>query len=316
MSELKEKHFTFRSKDQREIFVYQWMREDQAIRGIMQISHGMAETAARYKRFANVLTENGFVVYANDHRGHGKSADNIDKLGYLGEDDGFKLLVDDIARLTYRIRKEHPNLPIYLFGHSMGSFAAQRYIMDYPNEINGLILAGSNGEQGFTLTAGKIISKIEMLFRGKKAKSKLMNTLTFGSYNKHFEPQTTGSEWLTRDKEELAKYLANPYCGTIFPTSFYYYFLDSLQYIEAEDNFHKIPTALPIFIISGDQDPVGDFGQGVVKLKERYENQGVKDLEIKLYKGARHELLNEINRDKVTEDIINWLERRLDKEEN
>lgn len=311
MSKIIEETFTFQSKDQRKIFVYRWSREQEKIKGIVQISHGMAETASRYRRFAKSLTKAGFIVYANDHRGHGKSADSIELQGYLGEEDGFNLLIKDIAQLTDIIKKNHPGKSIYLFSHSMGSFAAQKYIMNYPNKINGLILAGSNGPQGFTLVAGKVVSKLESMIRGRTAKSKLMNQLTFGQYNKKFEPQTTGSEWLTRDKKELAKYLENPYCGSIFPASFYYEFLDSLQYVEDKKNFHKIPKDLPIFILSGDQDPVGDFGKGVKKLEKRYKNRGVIDLDMKLYEGARHELLNELNREEVTADIINWLKERV-----
>lgn len=193
----------------------------------------------------------------------------------------------------------------------MGSFAAQKYIMDYPKKMNGLILSGSNGEQGMILAVGKFVAKTEMFFRGKKAKSRLMNKLTFGHYNKKFQPQRTGVEWLTRDKKEQLSYLNNPYCGSIFPCSFYYDFFNTLKYIEDENNFDKIPLDLPIYILSGLEDPVGDFGQGAIKLKERYKKQGVKDLEIKLYEGSRHELLNEINRDEVIIDITNWLERRL-----
>lgn len=311
MHQLIEDYFTFKSTDQTEVFAYKWTRENQDLKGIVQISHGMAETAARYKRFAKALTSHGFIVYANDHRGHGETSKNIECLGYLGPEDGFDLLIQDIAKLTEIIREENPNLPIYLFSHSMGSFAAQRYIMDYKDKIDGLILSGSNGAQGIMLKAGKILAKIEMLIRGRKAKSKMMNTLTFGSYNKNFQPQATGSEWLTRDEEELAKYIENPFCGTIFTTSFYYEFLDTLEYIEDKENFEKIPKDLPILILSGGQDPVGDFGKGLENLKERYLSQGVKDLDIKLYEGARHELLNETNRDEVTEDILNWLEKTI-----
>lgn len=306
-----EEKFTFQSDDLREIVVYKWFRKKQVIKGIVQIAHGMAETAARYQRFAQALTQAGYVVYANDHRGHGESADSIDLQGYLSEQDGFKLLIQDISHLTTIIAEEYPKAPIVLFSHSMGSFASQRYIMDYPVEIAGLILAGSNGEQGITVTAGKLLAKIEMAIRGKKAKSHLMNHLVFDAYNKHFTPQTTGFEWLTRDKEELAKYLANPYCGRVFPASFYYEFLSTLEYIEDPKNFHKIPLDLPILVVSGDQDPVGDFGSGVRKLQARYATCGVKDLEMKLYDGARHELLNETNRDQVTYDIIEWVSRKL-----
>lgn len=311
-----EEKFTFQSTDGRDIVVYKWFREKQEINGVVQIAHGMAETAARYKRFAESLTQAGFIVYANDHRGHGESADSIDNQGYLGEKNGFKLLINDIAQLTTIIAENYPLQPIFLFSHSMGSFAAQRYIMDYPQQINGLILAGSNGEQGYKITVAKTLAQIEQFFRGKKSKSHLLNHLIFDAYNQQFHPQTTGFEWITSNQEEMIKYIENPYCGQVFPASFYYEFLSTLEYIEDTKNFHKLPLDLPIFIISGDQDPVGDFGDGVKKLYARYERLGVKDLEMKLYAGARHELLNETNYGEVTTDIIEWLIRKMDKRRN
>lgn len=280
-------------------------------RGVVQISHGMAETAVRYERFAKVLNKKGFIVYANDHRGHGKTAANIDELGYLGDKDGFELLIEDIAKLSDIIKKENPDLPIYLFSHSMGSFAVQRYIMEYKDKIDGLILSGSNGEQGLSLKAGKWIVKLAMMIKGRKTKSKFIDSLIFGGFNKKFYPKTTGSEWLTRDADELDKYVQDPYCGNLFPISFYDELIENLEYIEDKDNVKKIPKNLPIFIISGAQDPVGDFGKGVKKLYKRYEKCGVKDLEIKMYEGARHELLNETNRDEVMGDVVEWLEKRV-----
>lgn len=310
MSETIRTNFTFTSSDGTEINVYKWTPKEEEIKGIVQISHGMAETAIRYERFAKVLNQNGYIVYANDHRGHGNTAENIESLGYLGDNDGFNLLIGDIAKLSDIIREENGDLRIYLFSHSMGSFAAQRYIMDFKDKIDGLVLSGSNGEQGFTLNIARTIAKIEMLIRGRKGKSKLMNTLSFGAYNKKFKPEKTGSEWLSRDEEEVKKYIEDPYCGTIFPTSFYYDFLESLQYIEDENNFKKIPKDLPILIISGEEDPVGDSGKGLKKLYNRYKEAGVKDLAIKLYPGARHEILNEINRNEVMDDVVNWLDNR------
>lgn len=311
MVKLTEKKFIFHSKDQREIFVYQWLPDDKEIKGVVQISHGMAETASRYRVFAKKLTENGFVVYANDHRGHGKSADSMKHLGYLGENDGFNLLITDMLDLTEQIRRDYPNLPVFLFSHSMGSFAAQKYIMNDARKINGLILSGSNGRQGMSLVIGKFLAKMEVKLRGKKAKSKLINALTFDRYNKYFKNRTTGVEWLTRDKEEQEKYLSDPYCGAVFPASFYYDFFNTLQDIENPTNFYKIPKDLPIYIISGSEDPVGDSGNGVAELKKRYKKRGVRDLKMKLYEGARHEILNEINREEVMKDIIDWLESKL-----
>lgn len=303
--------FTFTSRDKTEIKVYKWVPTNQKPKGVVQIAHGMAETAARYERFAEVLTKRGLIVYANDHRGHGKTAASIEELGYLGDEGAFELLVEDMAKLSDIIEKENSTLPIYLFSHSMGSFAAQRYIMDYKGNIEGLILSGSNGEQGLILKAGKTVVRATMAVKGRKFKSKFIDTLIFGGFNKKFEPKKTGSEWLTRDTDELDKYVKNPYCGTLFPVSFYDEFIENLEYIENKNNFLKIPKDLPILILSGNQDPVGDFGKGVEKLYHRYENRGVRDLKMKLYEGARHELLHETNRAEVMRDIVEWVEKRI-----
>lgn len=306
-------NFTLDSSDGLKINTYKWFIENSQSKGVIQISHGMAETVSRYEEFAKALAKRGYIVYGNDHRGHGLSSVDKDSLGFLGEDRGFVKLIEDISILTDYIKNENPNLPIILFGHSMGSFASQRYIMDYKDKIQGLILSGSNGKQGLALKFGKVIANLEMKIRGPKAKSNLLNKVSFGSYNKKFSPNRTEFDWLSRDGKEVDKYIQNPYCGTIFPTSFYYEFFDTLQYIEDENNFSKIPKNLPILIISGDEDPVGNFGKGVRDLFERYENIGVENLSIKLYEGARHELLNETNRDEVIDDIIKWIDNLIEK---
>ena len=310
MKEATKETFAFFSQDQTEIQVHKWGIKDEKAKGIVQISHGMAETATRYERFAQELNKEGYIVYGNDHRGHGKSAKNIEALGYLGDNRGFELLIQDMATLTDRIKKEYPNMPIYLFSHSMGSFASQKYIMDYKEKIDGLILSGSNGRQGFLLKAGKLVANIEKMVKGRKFKSKMLDSLVFGSYNKPFASDGTGFEWLSRDTEEVEKYVKDPYCGTLFPTSFYCDFIAVLEDIEDKRNFGKIPKNIPILLISGEEDPVGGFGKGVEELYNRYLKCGVEQVELKLYEGARHELLNEINRDEVTLDILKWLEKR------
>lgn len=301
--------FSFESKDGKKIYTYKWENLNIIPKGIIQISHGMAETAARYKEFADILAENGFIVYANDHRGHGQNVNDIGELGYLGSGDGFLKLIDDMGILTDIIQNDYPDLPIILFGHSMGSFASQRYIMDYENKIDGLILSGSNGAQGGILNFGKLIATFESKLRGEKAKSNLLNKLSFGSYNSKFKPNRTEFDWLSRDENEVDKYINNPLCGSVFPASFYRDFFKTLQYIEDKNNLSKIPKDLPIYIISGGDDPVGNFGVGVKNLYERYKNAGTKYVDYKIYIDARHELLNEINRDEVILDIINWIDK-------
>ncbi|GAA0739545.1 lysophospholipase [Clostridium oceanicum] len=299
--------FTFQGQENKNIYVYKW-DTDKDVKGIVQIAHGMAETAARYERFAKYLNKNGYIVYANDHRGHGKSVNNIKELGYLGENNGFASMVEDMNTLNNIIKeKEHNKLPIYLFGHSMGSFLSQKYIEVYGEDLKGVILSGTNGKQGSIINLGILVAKLEMKIKGRKHKSKMLDNLSFGGYNKTFKPNRTNFDWLSRDEKEVDKYVDNKYCGTVFTSSYFYDFLKGLKSIWREENINKINKTLPIFILAGDKDPVGDSGKGIINLYNLYKNIGIEDVEYKLYKGGRHEMLNEINRDEVFEDINKWL---------
>ena len=307
-----EKEFTFRSKEGTEIFVNQWMPEDKVeLKGIVQIAHGMAETGARYERFAKRLTDNGYIVYINDHRGHGKTAKTVENVGYLAETEGFKWLVEDLHQLSGIINKENPNLPLFLLGHSMGSFVTQRYIMLYGQELKGAILSGSNGKQGIILHIAQLIAKVEVIINGRQAKSKKLDKMLFGSYNKAFMPNRTKFDWLSKDSAEVDKYINDPFCGTIFSGGFFYDFIIGLKEIEKNTNLDKVPKELPIYIFSGDKDPVGKDGKGIVRLYNTYIGIGIKDVTYKLYKDGRHEMLNETNREEVMNDVIAWLDGHL-----
>lgn len=301
-------NFTFKSKDGVEIYVYKWEPEENVnIKGALQIAHGMAETAARYEGFAKVLTDNGYIVYINDHRGHGKTAKYIENIGYLAEKDGFEWLVKDMHDLTDIIKKENKNLPVFLLGYSMGSFLTQRYIMLYGNELKGAILYGSNGRQGLMLRLGLMISKIQIKMNGVRAKSQILHNIIFKGYNNLFKPNRTEFDWLSRDKEEVDKYIKDPFCGTVFTCGFYYDFFKGLIEIENKKNLKNVPKELPLYIFSGEKDPVGKSGKGVKRLVETYKVLGIKDITFKLYKDGRHAMLNEINKDEVIEDILEWL---------
>lgn len=281
----------------------------ETLKGIVQIAHGMAETAERYERFALSLAAEGFLVYAHDHRGHGKTAGELKNVGYLADKEGFEWLVRDMHHLTVIIRKKYPSLPLFLMGHSMGSFAAQRYAMEYGRELKGLLLSGSNGNQGIMLKAGSLIAATEVKKLGRRTQSEKMNKLLFGGFNKLFYPSRTDFDWLSRDEEEVDKYISDPYCGGVFTSGFYHDFIKGLMVIEKKKNRRKIPKDLPMLIVSGDRDPVGKCGKGVKNLYRIYKNTGVEDITLKLYPEARHELLNELNREEVTKDIIAWLKQ-------
>jgi alpha-beta hydrolase superfamily lysophospholipase len=306
------KNFSFQSGDGSTIFVYQWSPDPEInVKGIVQIAHGMAETAARYERFARVLTKKGYLVFANDHRGHGKSAGSLENVGYLADEDGFDWLVKDMHQLTNLIKKDYPDLPVFLFGHSMGSFATQRYIMLYGKELKGTILSGSNGSAALLHNLGFIVSGFEVKKNGRKTKSIRMNHLSFGTFNQAFKPNRTEYDWLSRDNAEVDKYIADPYCGGVFTAGFFYDFMKGLKTLDKRKNVELVPTNLPIYIFSGEKDPVGGAGKGVKKLYDTYKKCGISDISMRLYPDGRHEMLNELNRDEVMLDVVEWLDSKI-----
>lgn len=307
------KKFTFKDSGGVDISCYKWSPESGDVKGIVQIAHGMAETSLRYDEFARKLSNEGYIVYAHDHRGHGNTALSKELLGYIADEDGFNWMVKDIKELTDIIKEENPGKSIILFGHSMGSFLSQRYVELYGNEIEGLILSGTNGKPKSYTKFGILVSKVEMRIRGRKAKSNLMDKLSFGDFNNKFKPTRTPFDWLCSVEEEVDKYIENEECGFICKTSFYYDLVKGIWDIHKEENLKKIPKNLPILIFAGDKDPVGYQGKGIINLYEKYKEINIKDVEYKLYKDGRHEMLNEYNKFEVMNDVIQWIDKKLSK---
>ena len=274
----------------------------------------MTEYACRYDYVAKKFSENGFIVYAHDHRGHGETSKSEEERGYIADKEGFDLLVEDVKELSDIIKKENEELPLILFGHSMGSFVSQRYIELYGDKIDGVILSGTNGRPDPITKLGIIISRDEMILRGRKAKSKVMDKLSFGDFNSNFKPNRTDYDWLCSVDEEVDKYIADPQCGFVCTTSYYYDLIRGLWKINEKENLKLIPKDLPVLIFAGDKDPVGDFGKGIIRLYECYKDLGIENLRYKLYKDGRHEMLNESNKDEVIEDILKWCNEILKKE--
>jgi len=309
---MKEKIFNFKSIDGFNIFTYSWLpNKENEIKAVVQIAHGMAEHAARYHEFAEFLTDNGFGVYANDHRGHGKTAGSLDKVGFFAESNGWDLVVSDMHSLTEEIKKEHPNIPVFLLGHSMGSMLSRDYASKYGNEIRGLILSGTAADPGMLGNAGIAISKISGMLFGKESKSPLLDKLSFGAFNGKFKPNRTAFDWLSRDETKVDKYVRDPYCGSVFSKGFFYDMLTGLKKIHMKAEIGKIPTALPIFFISGEKDPVGKNSNGVKKVVKMYGKSGIENVDLKFYPDARHEILNETNREEVYRDILSWISNIL-----
>lgn len=299
-------NFKFKDSDGVELNVYKWTPEGEII-GIVQISHGMTENVLRYDEFAKYLNSKGFIVYGHDHRGHGLTAKTKEDLGYIADNEGFDWLVKDLYELIMKVKDDNKGLPIYLFGHSMGSFVSQRFIELHGNEIDGVILSGSNGEPTKLAPLGILLSNIEIKLFGRKHTSKMMDRLSFGDFNKKFRPNKTPYDWLCSVDSEVDKYIANEYCGFACSASFYYDLLRGLKAIHKDENFNSIPKDLSIYILAGDMDPVGFFGKGIVNLYNKLKSTGIKDVNYKLYKDKRHEILNEDNKVEVMNDVSNWL---------
>ncbi|WP_435921929.1 lysophospholipase [Paenibacillus sp. DYY-L-2] len=309
---MKEQTFTFENEAGQHVFVYAWSPEElpDRPRGAVQIAHGMSENAARYYRFARVLTDAGFLVYANDHRGHGLTAATADELGWPGND-GLNGMVRDMIALGGRIRAEHPVLPLFLMGHSMGSFLTQKTMYTGPELYNGFILTGTNGPRNL-LAFGQNLAALQSAIQGPDHPSLLMNALSFGTYNKGFLPMRTPFDWLSRDEREVDDYIADPFCGFVCSAGFFHGLFGLLREIHRPDRMRLIPKDKPVYIFGGDEDPVGFNGKGVRRLVALYERLGLQDVEVKLYPGGRHEMLNETNRDEVARDTLDWLLRHTE----
>ncbi len=305
---MKSTTFTFKDHDGVEIFVYKWAPEGKA-KAVLQIAHGMQEYAGRYARPAEVFTKAGYIVYANDERGHGKTAPSVDKQGFIGPG-GWQSVLKDLRQLTAIIKQENPGLPVFLLGHSWGSFMTQAYIQEAGGDLKGAILCGTDGKNPM-VGIGVIIAKVIIKLKGADTQAKMLAKLAIEALNKPFKPGRTDKDWLSRDEAEVDKYIKDPYCGAPFPNSFFLEMILVQKNDWKKENEKKVPVTLPIFFIAGSDDPVGHQTKGIQALITRYQKNSVKDVTSKFYPGARHELFNETNREEVYQDVVAWLDAHI-----
>lgn len=304
--------FKFLTEDKTEIFTYKWLPDDdKKIKAIVQIVHGMAEHAGRYGKLADFLTSNGFAVYANDLRGHGKTAGSEDNIGFFAEKNGWNLVVNDEFELTQIIKKENPGFPIYLIGFSMGTLIIRDYIFTHSDYVNGVILSGTSCDPGVMANLGKLIAKWQIKKNGFKAKSPLLDKLSFGKFNSYFKPNRTPFDWLSTNRENVDRYIADPYCGSVFSAGFFYDLIYGVKKVDLFENIEKVSKNMPILLISGEKDPVGDFTKGVMKVFNAYKKAKITDVNYKFYQGFRHEIVNETDRNVVYKDIADWLNKHI-----
>lgn len=299
----------FRASDGELIFYHKFSPENEDVKYAVQIVHGMAEHSARYKEFAEFFTARGIAVYVNDHRGHGKTAQTLENFGVWDYKNAWSLVVDDIKHLNDIIAKENPNINIFILGHSMGSFLVKTFLTKYSSGITGAILTGTGYTPNYKLMPCCLFSRILCLTLGNRYRTKVLYKISFERFNKAYEESY---EWLSRDKNVVKKYIDDPFCGGVFTSSFYKYLFLGIMYNNKLYNLKKIPKRLPIILLSGTGDPVGDYGRSVEIQQNRLIDAGIKKVDIKLYENARHEILNETNYKEVYQDIFLWMNSIVD----
>lgn len=301
--------FAFVGSDDTTLYAYAFLPPTPP-RGILQIAHGMGEHSERYSDFAVYLNQAGFAVFANDHRGHGATAEHSGILGYFADKDGWELVVNDMRALSQIATARLPGLPVYLLGHSMGSLLARSYAQRFGKTLAGLILSSTTLSNSPLLITARLISRLESLRCGPTKPSQFLHDFTFNPFIKSVSPHRTDYDWLSRDQRVVDEYIADPWCGGVFTAGFYCDLADGLADICAKDSIAHIPKNLPVFIISGTNDPMSHMGRDTVRLAEMLMSAGLKDVSHHLYEGGRHELLNETNKAEVYRDIFNWIKQK------
>ncbi len=307
---MKTADFILRVSDGAEIHVHHWLPEGE-VTGVLLVAHGLAEHGARYARLAERLTVLGWAVYAPDHRGHGLTASEPD-LGWFASRGGFVRVLDDLREAAARASADFPSRPLFLLGHSMGSLLAEALMGIEGRRLSGCILSGViKPPAGGLLFAGRLLASAESFILGSKARSRLLDTMSFGSYNKAFAPVRTAFDWLSRDPAEVDKYVQDRRCGFLGTPGLFLDLFSGFDLVYGKTGLlFRIPGSLPVAICVGEADPVGGakgFGQ---VLEGMLRGSGSRDLELRSWAGARHEILNETNRDEVMAFMEAWLEKR------
>ena len=307
---MKKNEFRFRSSGGTvDIRAMEYVPEGKII-AVLQIAHGMVEFIDRYENFAAFLASKGILVVGNDHIGHGGSVKSEEDWGYFGEN-GNRILLDDMHELTRLTKEKYPNLPYFLMGHSMGSFYARQYIAEFGDELDGAIIMGTGLEPLFVVKGGMFLCKLIALFKGWRYRSNFVNQVAFGSYGKKFEPLRTRADWLSKDEALVDWYINEPRCSFLFTLNAYYSMFEGIARLHDKKLLEKVPKDLPIFFVSGEDDPVGSFGKEVVYSVETLKEVGVKNIDLKLYPNDRHEILNETDKETVYADLYEWLMKHI-----
>lgn len=288
-------------------YVPHCVTDGKAPAAIVQVIHGMCEYIERYEHFASFLAEHNIIMCGADHLGHGRSAASVYDLGYFAEKDGDQMLAADAYHLTQKMQSLYPDIPYFYFGHSMGSFILRDLLSRFPPNVSGAIICGTSGG-GQPFGVAKTIIKAKRAISGSRYRSHMLNQLMFGTYCNKIENPKTQHDWISRDEQVVAKYEADPKCNFMFTIAAIEDLVTLLARVSNKEWASKLDKNLPLFLIAGEQDPVGDYGKGVTKVYERIKAAEVKDVSIQLYPEDRHEVLNEPDKDIVMNDVLNWMQ--------
>lgn len=305
---MKQEKFYFDSRDgQNKIHAVRYMPEEGEVKCVVQVIHGMSEYKERYEGFAKFLTDRGCVLVADDHLGHGQSVAEGGIYGYFCEQDPATVVVRDVHRLKKMTQALYPGVPYVILGHSMGSFILRNYLCRYGKGISGAIIMSTGMQPKALIALSKALVRVQKLFFGSKHVAKFIDKCAFGNYTVRIENPRTSSDWLTKDASVVDRYVADPKSGFIFTVNGFETLFELISRIQKRENLEKIPKQLPIFMVAGTDDPVGEYGVGVQRAYDSLKEVGIENLKLKMYESDRHELLNETDKEQVMEDIYQWI---------
>lgn len=313
---VKKETFRFLSKDGKtKIHAVKWMPGNGRVRAVMQLSHGMVEYIERYDEFACYLASRGFLVVGNDHLGHGESVTDESEWGYFTPKKPSETVIADIYQVTRIIRSQYPDCPYFIFGHSMGSFLLRRYLTLHSEDVTGAVICGTGSQPDVATCFGMLVCRLIGLVRGGHYRSAFLTNVSFGKPYADFDK--TGADpsksWLSKNEESVRAYYDDPRCTFVFTVNGYYGLFSTIRYVNQMKHIRKIRKNLPVFFIAGEDDPVGNFGEGVKKAYAQYRQAGIQDVRMKLYQNDRHEILQETDREQVFEDVYQWCIKRMQK---
>ena len=309
---IRKEEFYFDSRDQQnKIHAVKWIPDVEKPVCIFQIVHGMAEHIDRYDEFARFLAGKGILVVGEDHLGHGKSVPEGGTYGYFCEHDAANVVVRDVHRLKKIMQEQYPGVLYLILGHSMGSFILRNYLFRYGSGVDGAIIVGTGMQAKSTVIMARAVTAIQRVFCGPKHVGKFVDKASFGSYNDRFEPTRTSVDWLSRETANVDRYLADPMCGFTFTLNGFATLFKLIHNCYDREKVESMPKQLPVMLIAGADDPVGNYGKSVEMVYQSYLDAGMQNVQMKLYENDRHELLNESDRVSVYEDIYRWILQRI-----